>query len=47
MKLEDLVVEETRGRKADYRTLEEQEREEIAWTLVDEVTTESLNRLKM
>ena len=25
MKLEDLVVEETRGRKADYRTLEGQE----------------------
>ena len=24
MKLEELVVEETRGRKADYRTLEEQ-----------------------
>ena len=24
MKLEELVVEETRGRKADYRSLEEQ-----------------------
>ena len=27
MKLEELVVEETRGRKADYRSLEEQARE--------------------
>ena len=30
MKLEDLVVEETRGRKADYRTLEGQERDGVA-----------------
>ena len=30
MKLEDLVVEETRGRKADYRTLEGQGRKEVA-----------------
>ena len=46
MKLEDLVVEETRGRKADYRTLEGQEREKVTWTQIGEVTTESLNRLK-
>ena len=46
MKLEDLVVEETRGRKADYRTLEGQEREEGTWTQIGEVTTESFNRLK-
>ena len=31
MKLEELVVEETRGRKADYRTLEEQARE---WNVI-------------
>ena len=46
MKLEDLVVEETRGRKADYRTLEGQVREEVAWTQIGEVMIESLDRLK-
>ena len=34
MKLEELVVEETRGRKADYRSLEAQVKKSVGGILV-------------